>query len=307
MDISIRFTVISLWLLYLTFILLQMENYDNSFWRRTMERNNKSRSGNLNSCLKLPDSTEDRIRSHSNMGSVTFNGLFPLVDEAVTGLVVNRKAVFGRRTSRSLDLEIPRFVNGSKFDKVSDTHLLGVPDSDTTVSETICTDKSNSFKIPIKKNKTGRLSLKFRHSMKTRSNIQKLQQFGSLKKFASSLQFKEPFSKIGFNQAGHPIRRNRDIQSDELSISDQSGNEFIGGGVPGFRHPRPSTSTYLKEQLLAFFEPSDNKLTMKLFGNRNALLKEKKRQKQQGHWIIHPCSSFRLEWNFNFVYMKEFP
>uniref|UniRef100_A0A1I8FXG6 Cyclic nucleotide-binding domain-containing protein n=1 Tax=Macrostomum lignano TaxID=282301 RepID=A0A1I8FXG6_9PLAT len=56
---------------------------------------------------------------------------------------------------------------------------------------------------------------------------------------------------------------------------------------------KQSTSSYLKEQFFAFFQPSDNKLAMKLFGNKNALLKEKQRQQQSGKWIIHPCSNFR--------------
>jgi len=45
--------------------------------------------------------------------------------------------------------------------------------------------------------------------------------------------------------------------------------------------------------LIALFQPSDNKLAMKLFGNKNALLKEKLRQKAVGKWVIHPCSNFR--------------
>ncbi|XP_067951844.1 potassium/sodium hyperpolarization-activated cyclic nucleotide-gated channel 1-like [Watersipora subatra] len=36
---------------------------------------------------------------------------------------------------------------------------------------------------------------------------------------------------------------------------------------------------------------------MKLFGSRNALLKEKKRQMEARTWIIHPCSNFRLYWD----------
>ncbi len=48
-----------------------------------------------------------------------------------------------------------------------------------------------------------------------------------------------------------------------------------------------------KAQFLSFFQPSDNKLAMKLFGTRSALLKERKRQQQAGQWIIHPCSNFR--------------
>ena len=52
-------------------------------------------------------------------------------------------------------------------------------------------------------------------------------------------------------------------------------------------------TSYIKEQFFSFFQPSDNKLGMKLFGNKNALMKEKQRQQQHGKWIIHPCSSFR--------------
>lgn len=58
------------------------------------------------------------------------------------------------------------------------------------------------------------------------------------------------------------------------------------------------TGSYLKDQIISFFQVSDNKLALKLFGNRNALLKEKMRQKAVGNWIIHPCSSFRWEFEF---------
>lgn len=56
---------------------------------------------------------------------------------------------------------------------------------------------------------------------------------------------------------------------------------------------RLSPSNYLKDQIISFFQPSDNKLAMKLFGNKNALMKEKLRQKAAGNWVIHPCSNFR--------------
>jgi hypothetical protein len=54
-----------------------------------------------------------------------------------------------------------------------------------------------------------------------------------------------------------------------------------------------SATNYLKDQIISFFQPSDNKLAMKLFGNKNALMKEKLRQKAAGNWVIHPCSNFR--------------
>ena len=47
-------------------------------------------------------------------------------------------------------------------------------------------------------------------------------------------------------------------------------------------------------QLQNIFAPTDSKLAMKLFGSKKALMKERVRQKEIGHWIIHPCSSFRL-------------
>ncbi|XP_065166637.1 potassium/sodium hyperpolarization-activated cyclic nucleotide-gated channel 4 isoform X3 [Atheta coriaria] len=67
--------------------------------------------------------------------------------------------------------------------------------------------------------------------------------------------------------------------------------------------PTPLGSTeagkqsFLKNQLQALFQPTDNKLAMKLFGSKKALMKERIRQKAAGHWVIHPCSSFRFYWD----------
>jgi len=54
-----------------------------------------------------------------------------------------------------------------------------------------------------------------------------------------------------------------------------------------------SAGTFLKDQIVSFFQVSDNKLALKLFGNKNALQKEKLRQRAAGNWVIHPCSNFR--------------
>ncbi|CAO1394220.1 unnamed protein product [Diamesa serratosioi] len=59
---------------------------------------------------------------------------------------------------------------------------------------------------------------------------------------------------------------------------------------------KPS-SNFLKNQLQAWFQPTDNRLAMKLFGSKKALVKERIRQKTAGHWVIHPCSSFRFYWD----------
>lgn len=57
---------------------------------------------------------------------------------------------------------------------------------------------------------------------------------------------------------------------------------------------------FLRNQLQALFQPTDNKLAMKLFGSKKALMKERIRQKAAGHWVIHPCSSFRWVLFFNY-------
>ncbi|XP_020300089.1 potassium/sodium hyperpolarization-activated cyclic nucleotide-gated channel 2 isoform X4 [Pseudomyrmex gracilis] len=69
--------------------------------------------------------------------------------------------------------------------------------------------------------------------------------------------------------------------------------EELGPGLPG----QEVKQSFLKNQLQALFQPTDNKLAMKLFGSKKALMKERIRQKAAGHWVIHPCSSFRFYWD----------
>nr|AZL49143.1 hyperpolarization activated cyclic nucleotide gated cation channel isoform 11 [Panulirus interruptus] len=64
--------------------------------------------------------------------------------------------------------------------------------------------------------------------------------------------------------------------------------------------PKPS---FLKNQLQALFQPTDNRLAMKLFGSKKALMKERIRQKAAGHWIIHPCSNFRFYWDLCMLFL----
>ncbi|XP_066956710.1 potassium/sodium hyperpolarization-activated cyclic nucleotide-gated channel 2 isoform X10 [Macrobrachium rosenbergii] len=72
------------------------------------------------------------------------------------------------------------------------------------------------------------------------------------------------------------------------------------GAQPGGAEPKPS---FLKNQLQALFQPTDNKLAMKLFGSKKALMKERIRQKAAGHWIIHPCSNFRFYWDLCMLFL----
>ena len=74
-------------------------------------------------------------------------------------------------------------------------------------------------------------------------------------------------------------------------VETQCGTGLLSNNNKG--PPSISPTNYLKDQIISFFQPSDNKLAMKLFGNKNALMKEKMRQKAAGNWVIHPCSNFR--------------
>lgn len=80
---------------------------------------------------------------------------------------------------------------------------------------------------------------------------------------------------------------------DETSLYGTPKEEILQNSTNSINMDKPSPTSFVKEQIVSFFQPSDNKLAMKLFGNKNALLKEKMRHKRQGNWVIHPCSNFR--------------
>lgn len=69
--------------------------------------------------------------------------------------------------------------------------------------------------------------------------------------------------------------------------------EEMGPNAAGFDDADASKPGWVRNQLQNIFQPTDNKLAMKLFGSKKALIQERVRQKAAGHWIIHPCSSFR--------------
>lgn len=77
-------------------------------------------------------------------------------------------------------------------------------------------------------------------------------------------------------------------EAESPSKADQTQSSGNSGSVPV-----QSAGIYLREQIISFFQPSDNKLAMKLFGTKKALMVEKRRQKDAARWIIHPCSNFR--------------
>ncbi|XP_061172931.1 potassium/sodium hyperpolarization-activated cyclic nucleotide-gated channel 3-like isoform X2 [Saccostrea echinata] len=87
---------------------------------------------------------------------------------------------------------------------------------------------------------------------------------------------------------------------DDTSLYGTPKEELLpptGDSASTDQYNKTSPTSFLKEQIISFFQPSDNKLAMKLFGNENSLRKEKMRHKRVGNWVIHPCSNFRFYWD----------
>lgn len=79
----------------------------------------------------------------------------------------------------------------------------------------------------------------------------------------------------------HDVRNNLNQPSE---ISDSS-------------HSKMSLFSKLKSCFGNILQPSDNKLSLKMFGSKKGILKEKARLQKIGRFIIHPYSNFKLFWS----------
>lgn len=107
---------------------------------------------------------------------------------------------------------------------------------------------------------------------------------------ASEMNFKESgVGRVHFSGGAATVGGN---DGDGVSLYGTPKEEAGPGPGPANMGGEPKPS-FIRNQLQALFQPTDNKLAMKLFGSKKALMKERIRQKAAGHWIIHPCSNFR--------------
>ena len=78
---------------------------------------------------------------------------------------------------------------------------------------------------------------------------------------------------------------------DILGIIEERDTGALGTDQPLSMQAKPVG--FLQRQLWTVLQPSDNRLSMKLFGSKKGLQKEKFRLRKAGVLIIHPCSHFR--------------
>nr|CAH8867744.1 unnamed protein product [Trichobilharzia regenti] len=109
-------------------------------------------------------------------------------------------------------------------------------------------------------------------------------------------EIQEPLSSDGFTSHRHSINMLNTNNSNNNN-NNNANNSINNSSNLIIVRDRAWSMYNLKEQFISFFQPSDNKLALKLFGNKVALACEKRRQREQGKWIIHPCSNFRFYWN----------
>lgn len=74
--------------------------------------------------------------------------------------------------------------------------------------------------------------------------------------------------------------------TDAVAAADESSRE---DGKRRRHRPRNA----MLSRFQAVFEPSTNRLSMKIYGSKKAVLKERLRQRSMGVWVVHPCSKFR--------------
>ena len=94
-----------------------------------------------------------------------------------------------------------------------------------------------------------------------------------------------------------PADLNKSIYIEDLELFDskcsiENPTNHVNSNQDQNKNAKTKTCFSFDNCFSDMLEPSDNKLAMKLFGSKKGVLKEKLRQKNAGHWVIHPCSNF---------------
>ncbi len=102
---------------------------------------------------------------------------------------------------------------------------------------------------------------------------------------SKQIQHQKCIHQINLNNLDMPNENSSMLHNNHTTTQFQTNFDEDG-------EPR-ATYSYIKSYLVSMLQPSDNKLAMKLFGSKKGVLKEKARQQEVSHWVVHPCSNFR--------------
>ncbi|XP_037904898.1 uncharacterized protein LOC119647771 isoform X4 [Hermetia illucens] len=257
---------------------------------RGSSRSKYSKINNSCNIGLLSDSIQGQV--NQSTGSGPLSGLKNSLTD-----IHRRKTEFNRQLSAPIDSTASPRQRTNSNSPTKTPHHQHCSSAKQSASSSCCFSYNNSLNRPNKKQKSLRLN-------------------GRLLGTASSESVRCSYCS-NFNESDLRVSvENTCTDSLVTAIDDEAllicdpGNEMVHFddvslyGTPK-EEPMPSipvvtekiSANFLKNQLQSWFQPTDNRLAMKLFGSRKALVKERIRQKTSGHWVIHPCSSFRFYWD----------
>ena len=202
--------------------------------------------------------------------------------EEVTQVPVENSEQAGQSLSRSPDNETP-----PKKEKRS-VHLINVSPCETPTpsQHEENNDKSN---IPVS-HQNGKVSKGVAWSQTSfQMDDDNTSKQSEQDEKQDLLQF---LDQHGLNSKGNPNigEKRSSLKVDILGIIEERDGD-VAEITHNHTHAKPIG--FLQRQLWQVLQPSDNRLSMKLFGSKKGLQKEKHRLRKAGVLIIHPCSHFR--------------
>ncbi|XP_064454824.1 potassium/sodium hyperpolarization-activated cyclic nucleotide-gated channel 1-like isoform X2 [Ornithodoros turicata] len=94
----------------------------------------------------------------------------------------------------------------------------------------------------------------------------------------------------------HPLHQEKDVTCNGFKAS--NGDVILAPGGKGGKEPHEEKANQRRQCWFAsFFLPARMRRNTKILGSTEAIMQERTRQEESGHWIIHPCSTFRVYWD----------